>query len=283
MLVVKKRKEKTSSLAVKHPCSGKGEARRMEGGETYSVIIITLLIIVLAYGLKYLMDINEKCHTLEKRYSALLLQEEEKKKSEIIKLDRPENVNIEKGVNNPDEVIASLTRMVEESQRKMSEAHLAAQKSYADLATMSEQHSERLFKELKTTQKFLGEILQKNERLVAENAELSKEVHELKLKVALLESITKAKRLPATPFVAKVGSNEPKNVLSLSSPSTSFKDDEKKLFYKPSYCLLYGDEINLTASVPDKPFEYLSDGTEILTRDKRLYTRKSSSSTKGKT
>lgn len=230
-----------------------------ESSKTFELIIITLLIIVVVFGLNYLREINEKYHNLEKKYSAFLRKEQS-----------DEKVNDNHETDRLNETIASMAKIIEESQNKISEAHIIAQKSYAELAAVSEQHSERLFQELKSTQKLLSTALQKNEKLIVENAELSKEIHELKLKVSLLESILATRRSSNVPFVAKVNNETGHLPLTSSSSSSSLKPSTTLL---PNFdlCRLYGDEINLTAAIPDKPFDYLSDEVDIQTSDKRLY------------
>lgn len=235
-----------------------------ESSKTFELIIITLLIIIVVFVLNYLREINEKYHNLEKKYSALLRKEQS-----------DEKVNDNHETDRLNETIASMAKIIEESQNKISEAHMIAQKSYAELAAVSEQHSERLFQELKSTQKLLSAALQKNEKLIVENAELSKEIHELKLKVSLLESILATRRSSNVPFVAKINNETGHLPLtsSFSSSSSSLKPSTT-LLPKFDLCRLYGDEINLTAAIPDKPFDYLSDEVDIQTSDKRLYMKK---------
>lgn len=255
----------------------------MESDETFKLIVITLLVIIVVSGLLYLKGLNERYRLLEAKCAAL-----QRKKAD----ERLENVDARPDPDGLKETVASLTRMVEESQHRISEAHLVAQRSYADLAAVSERHSERLFQELKALQRLLNDARQKNEVLTAENTELSKEVHELNLKVALLENILATKQRPEASFETRKR-NEPFYLppapSSSSSSSSSFPSSSSCITFparsssfksnvrphtKPNFRLLYGDEINLTASIPDKPFGYLSEEADILVRDKRLYKKK---------
>lgn len=245
----------------------------MESDETFKLIVISLLVIIFVSGFLYLRDLNERYRLLEAKCSAL-----QKRRND----EKTENVNPNPDLDNLSETVASLTRVVEDSQRRISEAHLVPQRSYADLAAMSERHSERLFQELKASQRLLNDARQKNEALTAENTELSKESHELKLRVALLESILAARQGPGSSFEARKLNETLYLPLSPSSPSSSTLlpahsspvKQNMRPHAKPDFRLLYGDEINLTASIPDKPFGYLSEETDILVRDKRLYKKK---------
>ena len=235
----------------------------MENDKTFELIVTTLLVALIVFGLGVFRDMLRKQRKLSEKCS-VLLKEVEQVKAEKLETSRsaPEPSAC------TDEVTARLTRLVEESQRRAHDAHVAAQRAYDGLVAASKEHSERLLRDLEATQALLRGALEKNDRLAAENAELSKEVYTLKVNLAVLESLRTKRPVPLPSATAK------ERCHPLPLPSTG--QDERTVLRgraKTSY-LLYGDEINLTASIPDKPFDYLSDEIDIQTKDKRLYKKK---------
>ena len=232
----------------------------MESDRFFELIVTTLLIVLVVFGLGVFRSMLRKQRKLNEKCLALLKEVELAKaaKLETSYSESEPSVRI-------DEVTARLTKLVEESQRRAQDAHIAAQRAHDELVAANKEHSERLLKDLETTQALLRSALERNDRLAAENVELSKEIYALKANLAILKSL-RTKRPAHLPSDATKERCHPLPLLPIGQDECVILQRRTRMCH-----FLYGDEINLTASIPDKPFDYLSDEIDVQTKDKRLY------------